>query len=60
MKVEWEKLEYKAGLYEDVTYRMRIPGGWLYRYGVQSDKATIVFVPLAADRDDRRFPSDVD
>jgi hypothetical protein len=29
------------------TYRMRVPGGWLYRYGdfTETAAATVVFVP---------------
>lgn len=30
------------------TYRMKVPGGWLYRYGSTAD-SSIIFVPEAAE-----------
>lgn len=50
MFLTFKLLEFGLGVremaigYVDVTYRMRIPGSWLYRRGIQSHKATIVFV----------------
>lgn len=38
---EWETvIEHQSGAFENNTYRLKIPEGWLYRYGSQ-----LVFVP---------------
>jgi hypothetical protein len=54
MKAEWEKV-YDANTRElDVTDRLRVPGGWLYRTTVSTDEfgsapieVVMVFVPEA-------------
>lgn len=41
---DWKPITYR-------TYRMPVPGGWLYRY----DNLTMVFVPETMDERDRRI-----
>ncbi|TCV62320.1 hypothetical protein [Neorhizobium sp. S3-V5DH] len=42
----WEVVESPG--YGAATYRMKVPGGWLYRYGNERD-SSLVFVPEAAE-----------
>jgi hypothetical protein len=42
--MNWELIvEHKSGAMENSTYRLKIPEGWLYRYGSQ-----LVFVPVSS------------
>jgi len=40
----WERVIGKDGL--TITYRKRVPGGWLYEIHAQPN-LTVVFIPLA-------------
>lgn len=45
---EWQTVNDSRSTYVPSTYRMKVPGGWLYRYGGTND-STMVFVPEAAE-----------
>ncbi|WP_164850035.1 hypothetical protein [Sinorhizobium meliloti] len=45
---EWETVQATGWSNMPSTYRMKVPGGWLYRYGNTAD-SSIVFVPEAAE-----------
>lgn len=43
---KWEKvIEYSPGHLESHTQRLKVPGGWIYRYSDYHTHMGMVFVP---------------
>ncbi|WP_164852587.1 hypothetical protein [Sinorhizobium meliloti] len=45
---EWETIDTSRWSTMPSTYRMKVPGGWLYRYG-NTAVSSMVFVPEATE-----------
>lgn len=43
---KWQLIEDTEGVF-GTTYRMEVPGGWIYRYSLEvaTESQTMVFVP---------------